>query len=586
MNTRRCVGDVGRQPLVVAPARVDRSLTVAARTRGRSLTVAVLIGCLALLTGVTVAWAAPGDVRRTLDAPCKYPAGLATDGAHLFVVDWREARIHQIAAADGRVVRSFDAPTLRPHGLACSGDTLYVSDDHTGRVFALSIPGNRVRNVFEAPGPQPVGLAAAGDALFLLEGRSGRVYKVMPEDGTILQDFPAPTPTSAGLAWDGTYLWVSDRVKDEIYLVEPKDGLVVGIVAAPGPYPAGLAWLDGHLWNVDFQTRKLYQLVVRDDVKYQLREPRRARVEYLWTLYNYGPGDLLDLTVHVALPEKLPGQVLLSEIQFTEAPAELVADRYGQRCAVYRLDRVAAGTRLQRGYHVDAQVSALRYLIFPEQTGTRADIPAEIREQYTTDGSRYRIDSPFIRKTVKEIVGDEQSCYWIARKLYNYVIGRLEYEMVGGWDVPEVVLKRGTGSCSEYTFAFIALCRAAGLPARYQGSVVVRGDDASIDEAHHRWAEVYLPNHGWVPVDANRGDAKLPADQARGFGELSNRFLITTQSGGDSECLAWSYNAFVKYQATGYCKVDEESYGFWEPQPTSQPATAPAEATVRPGCQP
>lgn len=339
MNTRRCHGDVGRQPLVVAPARADRSLTVA-----------VLIGCVALFTGVKLAWAGPGDVKRTLDAPCKYPAGLATDGAHLFVVDWREARIHQIAAADGHVVRSLDAPTLRPHGLACDGDTLYVSDDHTGRVFTLSIPGNRVRNVFEAPGPQPVGLAAAGDALFLLEGRSGRIYKVMPEDGTILQDFPAPTPTSAGLAWDGTYLWVSDRVKDEIYLVEPKDGLVVGIVAAPGPYPAGLAWLDGHLWNVDFQTRKLYELAVRDDAKYQLREPRRARVEYLWTLHNYGPGDLLDLTVHVALPAKLPGQELLSEIQFTEAPAEIVTDRYGQRCATYRLDRMAAGSLRMRSH--------------------------------------------------------------------------------------------------------------------------------------------------------------------------------------------------------------------------------------------
>ena len=137
--------------------------------------------------------------------------------------------------------------------------------------------------------------------------------------------------------------------------------------------------------------------------------------------------------------------------------------------------------------------------------------------------------------------------------------------MIGGWDVPEVVMKRGSGSCSEYTFSFIALCRAAGLPARYQGSIVVRGDDASVDEAFHRWAQVYLPNYGWVPVDANRGDARSPADQARGFGELSNRFLITTESGGDSEYLAWGYNSHATWKATGYCKVEEENLGFWEP---------------------
>ena len=137
--------------------------------------------------------------------------------------------------------------------------------------------------------------------------------------------------------------------------------------------------------------------------------------------------------------------------------------------------------------------------------------------------------------------------------------------MIGGWDIPEVVLKRGSGSCSEYTYAFIALCRAAGIPARYQGSIVVRGDDASIDEAFHRWAQVYLPNLGWVPVDANRGDKPSPADQARAFGQLSNRFLITTHGGGGSEHLAWGYNVHADYKTTGYCNISEEHFGFFEP---------------------
>ena len=137
--------------------------------------------------------------------------------------------------------------------------------------------------------------------------------------------------------------------------------------------------------------------------------------------------------------------------------------------------------------------------------------------------------------------------------------------MIGGWDVPEVVLKRGSGSCSEYTYTFVALCRAAGLPARSQGSIVVRGDDASIDEAFHRWAQIYLPNYGWVPVDANRGDAESPADQARGIGGLSNRFLITTQGGGDSEYLRWGYNSFARYQTSGYCRIEQDNFGFWEP---------------------
>jgi transglutaminase-like putative cysteine protease len=137
--------------------------------------------------------------------------------------------------------------------------------------------------------------------------------------------------------------------------------------------------------------------------------------------------------------------------------------------------------------------------------------------------------------------------------------------MTGGWDIPEEVLKRGKGSCSEYTYVFVTLCRAAGLPARYVGSVVVRGDDASVDEAFHRWAEVYLPNYGWVPVDANRGDSPSPVEQARGFGEVSNRFLITTVGGGDSEFLGWSYNSYAAFKTTGHCRTEEDNFALWEP---------------------
>ena len=103
---------------------------------------------------------------------------------------------------------------------------------------------------------------------------------------------------------------------------------------------------------------------------------------------------------------------------------------------------------------------------------------------------------------------------------------------------------------------------------------MVRGDDASIDDAFHRWAQIYLPNYGWVPVDASGGDGATPADQGRAFGGLSNRFLITTQGGGDSEYLGWSYNSFGRYKSTGYCKVEEDTLAFWEPLEAGGEASA------------
>ncbi|MCD6331566.1 MAG: transglutaminase domain-containing protein [Thermoplasmata archaeon] len=50
----------------------------------------------------------------------------------------------------------------------------------------------------------------------------------------------------------------------------------------------------------------------------------------------------------------------------------------------------------------------------------------------------------------------------MAIKLHDYVIKTLDYAIDGRWDDAPTVLKRGNGSCSEYCFAYIALCRAAG----------------------------------------------------------------------------------------------------------------------------
>ena len=523
------------------------------------------LALLFIASGESPAAAQPGTPADSLDSPSKYPAGLAWDGKRLHLADWREGLVYEIEPDKGTVTQKRTAPTLRPRGLTFGDGKLWVSDDHTGAVFAWNLESGIVETTFQAPGSKPAGLAWADGSLYILERSSGTVYKVMPEDGTILSYFAVPDKACEGMAYDGKYLWMANRMSDEIYMVDPATGVVIGVLAAPGPYAAGLAWVNGYLWNADFQKRKLYRLMIDADKPYRLTDTRVARIEYCWALSNYGPNQVRDVTVNIAIPEGLPNQKLLSEIEYATAPSKYAKDRWGQPCAVFDIGAVKPNSKAEITYHVDAQVSAIRYLIIPEKTGTLADIPADIRKAYLSDESRYRISSPFIQETAKKIVGDEKNPYWIVRKIFDYVIDHLVYEMVGGWDVPESVLKRGTGSCSEYTFTFVALCRAAGLPARYQGSVVVRGDEASVDEAFHRWAQVYLPNYGWVPVDANRGDVESPVGQAKGIGELANRFLITTHSGGNSDYLGWSYNSFAKYKMDGFCKVEEDNYGLWEP---------------------
>jgi transglutaminase-like putative cysteine protease len=79
--------------------------------------------------------------------------------------------------------------------------------------------------------------------------------------------------------------------------------------------------------------------------------------------------------------------------------------------------------------------------------------------------------------------------------------------LLGTHTVDGFLFETRRGFCEHFSSAFVVLMRAAGVPARvvtgYQGgeinpvdgSLVVRQSDA------HAWAEVWLPQRGWVRVD-------------------------------------------------------------------------------------
>ena len=58
------------------------------------------------------------------------------------------------------------------------------------------------------------------------------------------------------------------------------------------------------------------------------------------------------------------------------------------------------------------------------------------------------------------------------------------------------------GKCTDIHSVFVALCRAAGVPAR-EIFGIRQGKEAVVDITswQHCWAEFYLPGYGWVPVD-------------------------------------------------------------------------------------
>lgn len=528
-----------------------------------------LLAALAFLAFASPAPAAPGDVLSSIAAPGRTPTGLAWDGRSLWIADRLADTLYALDPATGEVLRRLPSPGFVPRGLTWDGSHLWCVDREENRISRVDPGSGLTVWSFEAPTPSPQGLAWDGSDLWLADDSQDVLCKISPVDGTVIEQFPAPMKNPTGLEWWNGYLWCGDRREDRIYLVAPEHGgEVVLSIEAPGPHVRGLAFDGEALCAADYQEDRVFRVVMEDDETRKISDEHTLDLLLTHEFRNYGPGEVTELDVYVAVPREMPGQRLLEGPVFTPVPDEILRDRWDQPVAHFHLQDLPLAQRRQVRMTVRAELAAVHHFVFPHRVGGLGEIPEEIRRRYLVDEDKYRIEDPRIRKAVKDAVGEETNPYWIMRNIHRFIRERMEYELAGGWNVAPRVLERGNGSCSEYTFLFIAMCRAAGVPARYVGSVVIRGDEASTDEVFHRWSQVYLPGYGWVHVDPQGGDRELPGEVARSIGTLSNRFLITTEGGGNSEYLGWSYNHDERWQSRGPVKVHVEAVGEWSPVDT------------------
>jgi transglutaminase-like putative cysteine protease/glutamine cyclotransferase len=520
-------------------------------------TIVVFLLCRNLL-------AYPGKVVKALPLPGKFCTGLTCDGSYLWVADYKTDLIYKLDPESGVVLHQIPSPGFWPMDLAWDGQYLWNADYKQKCIFKIDPADGTILAKIEAPCEFPEGLAWHDNTLWVGDAMNNTIMKIDLSDGTDVKEFWGPARAVNGLASDGQYLWSSDRYMDEIYMIDPESGEVINIIDSPGPYSRGLAWDGNYLWNVDYQNDSIYKIVHHDDDIYKLTDSRRSGITFTHQVKVNGPGKIKNLDVFIAIPGDMPQQKILDK-SFVPEQYTLKKDCWNQQVANFNYRDIESDETVQSVMITEAEISAIRYFIFPDKVGSLESIPKDIRQLYTANGSKYMTDDPYIQKLAMEIVGGETNPYHMARSIFNYVRNNLEYKMEGGWNAAPVVLKRGTGSCSEYAFSFISLCRAAGLPARYVGALVVRGDDASLDEYFHRWPEIYLPGYGWIPIDPQGGDKPLARDQAMSIGNLPNRFLITTQGGGDSEYLGWYYNCDEKYQTDPQVEVNIEAFGEWEP---------------------
>jgi transglutaminase-like putative cysteine protease len=152
-----------------------------------------------------------------------------------------------------------------------------------------------------------------------------------------------------------------------------------------------------------------------------------------------------------------------------------------------------------------------RFTVDPSNIG-EYDKDSDLYKRYTGSYGNTEI-SPEIIEMAHSIVGDESNPYLAARKIYDYIVENITYSFMPHfvfWPRTEMtestyVHRYQRGDCGAQSMYFSVMCRALGIPARTTGGwQLFSGQFGS-----HFWAEFYLPNYGWIPVDTSAGQLAL-----------------------------------------------------------------------------
>ncbi|MGB9081985.1 MAG: transglutaminase-like domain-containing protein [Desulfuromonadaceae bacterium] len=154
---------------------------------------------------------------------------------------------------------------------------------------------------------------------------------------------------------------------------------------------------------------------------------------------------------------------------------------------------------LSFSFSVDRREIRQTNLPTEEPTWNRADYA-----KYLKPTSLGPIDGE-VRKLADSITKGKQTVLAKARAIYDWCCGNMYRDPAtvgcGKGDVCALLQKPG-GKCTDISSVYIALCRAAGVPAREVFSVRLgKKPEEDITAYQHCWAEFFLPGYGWVTAD-------------------------------------------------------------------------------------
>ena len=193
--------------------------------------------------------------------------------------------------------------------------------------------------------------------------------------------------------------------------------------------------------------------------------------------------------------------------QFTEEPTVIAPENAPQRTVCWEAD-------LTKNRSFSVQYSYRNTAVYTDPSDTPS--APEQPDFDTEEQPSHIVFTPYIKALAAQLTAGITDPMEKAKRIYDYVTLNVRYHYQPSYfiheSLPEHCARDRRGDCGIMSVTFITLCRAAGIPARWQSGLYVTPDEVGC----HDWAMFYVAPKGWLYADcsfgasmARRGDETL-----------------------------------------------------------------------------
>lgn len=164
----------------------------------------------------------------------------------------------------------------------------------------------------------------------------------------------------------------------------------------------------------------------------------------------------------------------------------------------------------------EVEIDSMQYDI-NEVLGFRDDL-----KKFTFPSKHIESSSSEFNLIASKLMGEKKTIGERVKKAYQYPSKILTYKVQKRTSAL-TALKTKQGDCTEYAMVFVAICRAMNIPSRVVNLFNFKHKN-TFSQPNHNEAEIFVKNHGWVPIYSNLGLGSLRGEYSPG--NISNTNIL------------------------------------------------------------